>query len=180
MSGYRVVENHVNKERVTFLVTTDETEGAYFKARVEMFEGGKVPMHYHLTMTKKFEMVEGNLALIIGKRSMMLQPGDVVEVPPKTAHKFWNNGRNKIVFNVTFTPAGGFEKAVIVGDSLSADGLSNKNGLPKKLLHTAVMIEWAESYTTMIPLFIQWPLFKMLFKIAQRRGIDKMLEERYL
>ena len=58
----RTIENPLTGERVTFLATAEETNGDYVRIRNETSAGAPGPvMHYHLTYTEAFEMLEGRL-----------------------------------------------------------------------------------------------------------------------
>ncbi len=58
----RTIENPLSGERVTFLVTAQETDGEYVRIRNETSAGAQgVVMHYHLAYTEAFEVLQGSL-----------------------------------------------------------------------------------------------------------------------
>jgi quercetin dioxygenase-like cupin family protein len=83
------LENPVTGERFTFTEVTPERLAFDFALR----EGGKVPIpHVHPTQTERFEVVAGTVRFRLGLRSVLAQPGDVIEVPPGVTHAFANAG----------------------------------------------------------------------------------------
>ena len=64
----RVIENPVLKDRTTFLKTTEETKGEYLLLKSEVGPHGGVPLDYHVTFTERFEVLEGQLNVIVGGR----------------------------------------------------------------------------------------------------------------
>ena len=72
----RVIENPLIGDRVTFLKTTEETNGEYLLAKVELAPHGGNAMHYHLTFTEAFEVLEGRLNVDLDGRHLVLGPGE--------------------------------------------------------------------------------------------------------
>ncbi len=61
----RVIENPIEKTRTTFVKTGEETNGEYLLLKEELAPHGGTPMHYHLSFTEKFEVLEGQLNIMI-------------------------------------------------------------------------------------------------------------------
>jgi mannose-6-phosphate isomerase-like protein (cupin superfamily)/uncharacterized protein YndB with AHSA1/START domain len=49
--------------------------------------GFVVGEHRHVHQTERFEVIEGSMRLVIDGREHLLEPGDVMEVPPGTPHR---------------------------------------------------------------------------------------------
>jgi mannose-6-phosphate isomerase-like protein (cupin superfamily) len=173
----RYIENPVNGEKITFLKTTEDTNGEYLLYEIDLQVKGKVPLHYHTKFQERFKAIEGELGLQVGKETIMLSPGQEITVKPGTVHRFFNPGNKAVKFENEMRPAGEFEKAMRAGDGLAADGKANKAGLPKNILHLALIFQWVGSYFPGVPVSIQEGLFGFLAKIAKRRGMDKELEK---
>ena len=61
----RTIENPLTGERVTFLATAGETNGEYVRIKNETSAGAAgVVMHYHLSYTEAFEVLEGSLDVL--------------------------------------------------------------------------------------------------------------------
>lgn len=56
--------------------------------------GGKPPpTHWHPRQAEQFEVLEGRLTVRVGDDApRRLEPGDVLDVPPRTPHSMWNAG----------------------------------------------------------------------------------------
>lgn len=175
----RRIYNPIQKDYATFLETSGETGGERTLIEIEVAPGGGTPPHYHLTYAEHFEVVEGELQVVVGGETRTLTEGEKAVVPRNTLHNFHNATDEPVTFLITFRPGhAGFEKALRVAYGLAADGLSNSKGLPKNLYHTALLFEWGEG--RMPGLFaLAQPLFRLLARRARRRGIDRELEARY-
>jgi mannose-6-phosphate isomerase-like protein (cupin superfamily) len=171
----RTIENSVGGERVTFLATTEETNGEYVRIRNETSAGARgVVMHYHLAYTEAFEVLEGSLDVCVGTKEnhLVLAEGDSAFVPLNTAHRFWNSSTEPVVFEVEIRPARNFEKAIRAQFGLVNDGKTNDKAIPKNILELALIYELSESYIVGMPLFLQKGIFGALAKIARWRGYD--------
>jgi len=90
----RSLENPVTGEHVTILETTEETEGTLVKTRTTLPGGATgVVLHYHLSYTETFTVVEGRLDMCIGgkKQYRRVESGETVHVPLRVPHCFWNS-----------------------------------------------------------------------------------------
>jgi quercetin dioxygenase-like cupin family protein len=93
-------------DRYTFLVTGEQTGGAYFVMEALVPPGGGPPPHIHHNEDETFYMVEGECSITIGNRIVHARAGDFVSVPRGTVHCFSNDGTTTARMIVTFTPSG--------------------------------------------------------------------------
>ena len=173
----RVIENPVNGEIVTFIKTSEETNGEYMLAEVQLQPNGKIPAHYHTQFTERFKVLEGQLDLVVDKKRIVLNVGEELIIRSPQVHRFCNSSSKIVKFENELRPAGNFEKAARVGDGLVADGKGNKQGLPKNIFHLALIFDWVGSYFPGIPASVQKAIFGSLAKIARWRGMHKDLEK---
>jgi mannose-6-phosphate isomerase-like protein (cupin superfamily) len=120
------------QDEATFTKFACETNGKLTEIDIVLQVGGGNPLHYHKTYSETSVAIEGELGLKVGKKAeiRILQPGETFTVPPNTLHCFFNPGKEKIRFMVKIAPGHeGFEKAIMIGYSLTAEGLFNKNFL---------------------------------------------------
>jgi mannose-6-phosphate isomerase-like protein (cupin superfamily) len=116
---------------MTFLKTSAETNGEYVLIELRSEAGGAVAApHVHPTQTETFEIVSGRMGAKLGRNTVELGPGDVLVVPPKAAHKWWNAGEDSLVFRCEVRPALQFERLIETMFALAADGKTNKKGMP--------------------------------------------------
>jgi quercetin dioxygenase-like cupin family protein len=93
-------------DRYTFLVTGEESGGAYFAMEAYVPPGGGPPPHVHTREDETFYVLEGKLQFLLGDRCVVAGPGDFVSVPRGTVHCFTNGGTERAQMILTFTPAG--------------------------------------------------------------------------
>jgi mannose-6-phosphate isomerase-like protein (cupin superfamily) len=170
----RTIENSVTGERVTFLATAEETNGEYVRIRNETSAGAPgVVMHYHLSYTEAFEVLQGTLDVCVGTNNhIVLAEDESAFVPLNTAHRFWNSSTEPVIFEVEIRPARNFEKSLRAAFGLAEDGKTNDKGVPKNILELALIYELSESYIVGIPLFLQKGIFGALARIARWMGYD--------
>jgi quercetin dioxygenase-like cupin family protein len=93
-------------DHYTFLVTGEESGGAYFAMEALVPPGGGPPPHIHTREDETFYLLEGQLEFLLGEELRIAGPGDFVNVPRGTVHRFLNTGTETARVVLTFTPAG--------------------------------------------------------------------------
>jgi quercetin dioxygenase-like cupin family protein len=178
-TGWRRIYNPIQKDYATFLETSEETGGVRTLMEIEVAPGGGTLPHYHLTYAEHFEVLEGELEVMVGGETRTLLPGQKAVAPIDTLHNFHNATDEMVMFLITLKPGhAGFEKSLRVAYGLAEDGLSNAGGMPKNLYHTALLFEWGEGRLPGLFALAE-PLFRQLARRARRKGIDRELEARY-
>ncbi len=89
-----------------FLVTGEETGGAYFAMEAVVPPGGGPPPHIHRNEDETFYVVEGSCDIRLGDEWVTAGVGDFVNVPRGAVHCFHNAGNAPMRMILTFTPAG--------------------------------------------------------------------------
>ncbi len=170
----RVVDNPVIGDRVTFLQTTQETNGEYLLIQVELTPHGGVnnPLHYHLTFKERFEVRAGRLHVDIDGESLILNAGVTTEAPIGSAHRFYNSSDEPVMFLMEIRPARQFEQGIRVAYGLARDDKTTRRSIPKNIWHAALVFDISETYLRSIPVMLQKAIFSTLARIARRRGID--------
>ena len=54
--------------------------------------GNPPPTHWHPSQHEHFEVLEGELTALVDGDRRALRMGDVLDLPPRTAHAMWNAG----------------------------------------------------------------------------------------
>jgi quercetin dioxygenase-like cupin family protein len=93
-------------DHYTFLVTGEESGGAYFTMEALVPPGGGPPPHIHTREDETFYLLEGEVEFILGGETVAARAGDFVNVPRGTVHRFQNTGAETARLVLTFTPAG--------------------------------------------------------------------------
>ena len=93
-------------DRYTFLVTGEETGGAYFVMEAFVPPGGGPGPHIHTREDETFYVVEGEIEFLLGEELVVAGAGDFVNVPRGVVHRFQNVSGETARLVLTFTPAG--------------------------------------------------------------------------
>lgn len=93
-------------DHYTFLVTGEDSGGAYFAMEALVPPGGGPPPHIHTREGETFYLLEGRVEFLLGEETIVAGPGDFVNVPRGTVHRFQNTGTEIARLVLTFTPAG--------------------------------------------------------------------------
>jgi quercetin dioxygenase-like cupin family protein len=107
------VTNPATGERVTFVRTAVDTGGELLELELTWpQEGQRAAEHVHPEMEERYEVLSGTAAFRIAGEEQTAGPGDVVTVPPNTAHLAWNPTPNPVKLKVEFRPALRWEEFV--------------------------------------------------------------------
>jgi quercetin dioxygenase-like cupin family protein len=110
-------------DQITFLITGEQTDGAFFMAEVLVPPGGGPPPHIHHREEETFYILEGTVTAHVGGKTVNALPGDIVHLPRGIAHSFKNTGNIDAKLIVVVTPAGlekFFEEAFYPAEDCSA------------------------------------------------------------
>jgi quercetin dioxygenase-like cupin family protein len=93
-------------DEITFLITGEQTGGAFFMAEVSVPPGGGTPPHIHHREEESFYLQQGTLTIQVGGKTLNASPGDFICLPRGVAHFFQNTGNVDAKFLVVVAPAG--------------------------------------------------------------------------
>jgi quercetin dioxygenase-like cupin family protein len=175
----REIYNPVQRDRVVFVKTSSETGGEVTLADMEVAPGGGNPLHFHTSFSERFLVEEGEFGAQIARRRLVLHAGESETVRPRVAHRWFNASDRPVRVRLELRPGNeGFERALRIIYGLATDGLTNSSGIPKNLLHLAVLAEMGDTRLAGLtrPLNL---LFGLLARVAHRRGVDAELSRRY-
>src|SRR5215469_4956330 len=68
-------------DQITFLITGEQTGGAFFMAEVSVPPGGGPPPHIHRCEDETFYLQQGTLTIQVGGKTLHATPGDFVYLP---------------------------------------------------------------------------------------------------
>ena len=176
----RTIVNPIIKDKLTFLQTSEESDGKITEAEITLMPGGVNPLHYHKTFSETFTAIDGELGLKLGnKESKILKAGESYTVEPMLLHSFFNPTNREIKFNVKIMPGhSGFENSLRIIYGLAGDGLTDKNTVPKSIKHSAIILCMSDMN---LPGFftLMFPLLKLLAKRAKTSGEEQKLIDKY-
>lgn len=90
----------------TFLVTGEQTGGAYFVMEGLVPPGGGPPPHTHSREDETFYILDGECEIQIDNETFIASAGDFVNLPKDSVHRFTNTGSRPMSMILTFAPAG--------------------------------------------------------------------------
>src|SRR5215472_2674668 len=93
-------------DEIGFLITGEQTGGAFFMAEVSVPPGGGNPPHIHRREEESFYMQQGTLTVNVGLETRTASAGDFVCLPRGVAHSFQNTGTVDAKFLLVAAPAG--------------------------------------------------------------------------
>jgi quercetin dioxygenase-like cupin family protein len=180
MNSPRKIYNPVQKDYVTFLKTSEETNGECTLVEVELAPKGGVGLHYHKTYSEKFDCISGVVSIQLGKEVCHLTAGKSATALANINHRFFNAANEPCVFKVELRPASrGFEQSLQIGYGLAREGEVRSNGFPKDKLALAWLFDISESNLPGWMSIFEFILRKQAKK-AREKGIDKKLVEKYV
>lgn len=178
----QMYENPVTGERMFFHKTAYETGSTLLDIEfwVEPNSQAELAEHIHPYFAEQIEIIEGFAHYRVGKTELPASEGDTVTLPQNVAHIHpWNMGKNilhwrKITqfdrpeMEMLLSSAGFFESLY----ALAQQGKVRKNGLPKNLLQTVVLLHALEpsAYVAGFPIWLQRPLFGLLAALGRAMG----------
>lgn len=135
------------------------------------------PLHYHLGFVEKFAVTDGKLEMRIGSKDRIVAPGETVAIPIGVLHGFSNPHSETVTFTTEIAPAVEFEKFIRSMYGLANDGKTNKDGMPKNLLHLALILDYADLYFPYLPATLQTLTRKLLTGLARKIGAENDLRK---
>jgi len=93
-------------DQITFLITGEQTGGAFFMAEVSVPPGGGTRPHIHHREAETFYLQQGTLTIQVGGKTLRASPGDFVHLPRGVVHCFRNTENVDAKFLLVVTPAG--------------------------------------------------------------------------
>ena len=169
----QTIENPLSGERITFRKTGADTNGELLAFDLELSPDGHVPgMHVHPTQEERFEVVSGTMHFRKGLKKVTAKAGDVVVVPPGTAHKFANGGDETARVRVEVRPALRMENLFETAVELAEDGRTNRKGMPKPLDLALFVREFSDEVQGAFPpVWVQRLTLAPVAWLARKRGL---------
>jgi len=168
-----VVEHPVTGETITFLETSEETDGEYATGELRVRPHGFVAApHIHPIAEESFEIRSGTFTFVVDGEARQVRAGEGATVPAGAPHAWWNAGEEEGVAIVEFRPALKTEEFFESFFGLAQDGkVSQKTGLPNLLWLASIFRTYHDfGYIAKPPLFVQRAVFVPLGAVARLLG----------
>lgn len=166
-------------KQISFNLIHSAADGGPTVTECDLLPGAKTPWHYHTLFSEKFEVLEGELEVGKAGKRYQLKSGDEIVILANETHLFYNRSGSVCRIRTTIDPGNiAFEQASLILLGLTKDGLTNKNGIPKRFSDLALFIYLNNSKMTgamkIAELFLS-----LVAKIAINKGRLKMLQDTY-
>jgi mannose-6-phosphate isomerase-like protein (cupin superfamily) len=144
-------------QRITFVRTSRDTEGAELVVEALMQPGAFMPPHLHLHQEEVFDVLEGVGTFRVEGREVIAGPGDKVVVPARAPHRFSNRSDADVRVRATLRPALRTEELFERLFRLGSEGRVNRLGAPRPLVTAALIREFREEffYLAGVPVVLQ-------------------------
>jgi quercetin dioxygenase-like cupin family protein len=168
------LENPVTGERFTFTEVSEERLAFDFALR----EGGKVPIpHVHPIQTERFAVTHGRVKFRLGRRTVMAEAGDVVEVPPGVSHSFANAGAGEAHMQIEVTPALAMHEMFTEVVEMAQAGRMTRGGLPRNPLALASLARrYDDEAHAPVPRWLQRLVLAPLVWLSRAPGRNAQVE----
>lgn len=93
-------------DRLTLVIPAEATGGAFSLMDIFVVPGGGPPPHIHTVASETFRVIEGEVTLLVGERTVRAGPGATVHVPAGVPHNFRNEGGVPARMLMVIAPAG--------------------------------------------------------------------------
>ncbi len=166
-----IIVNKITGDIVEFLATSAETAGKFTRIKFTIKPGGfKAVEHLHPQFDESFKILSGKLTYILNGEKNSIKAGQQITLPKGIKHVHFNDEREDLVMEQTFSPSLDVEVFLQNLFGLTAEGRF-KNGSPQFLQ----LIMWqrkleAKTYITKIPVGAQKLLSYALAPVGSMLG----------
>jgi len=173
-----VFDDPVLRQRFRFSRAADEEGAEVLHVDTWVDPGGGVTPHVHPAMEERFEVLEGQLSFLSGRKWQTASAGETVVVPPGVRHAYRNRGEETAHMTCHARPPSTLQEFLEDTVALSRAGKITRQGIPKSLSGLLAGAVLAERYRDMVvlgfpplpPPFLQRALFPALARLGERRG----------
>lgn len=180
-NGQRVLENPVSGEKVIIHTSARNSDGRHWalEAFIPAYKGKIVAAHFHPRATERFEIIAGQARYMVAGKEYDAAPGDVITVPPGTAHIHpWSNSAEGLHYRqsteldqVDFAALVKFDTMVETLFALAQEGKVNAQGQPTPLQLAVILRDvQPEGYLAGLPIWLQHALIGGLAGIGRLFG----------
>jgi quercetin dioxygenase-like cupin family protein len=162
------IENKRTGQRMIFLKTWAETNGT--QLQIECFSpvtSAREPEHIHPYQENRFQIISGELTFRINGKEQTAYAGDIVSIPEKVPHCFWNSGDTEAHYMQEFFPALRIDNLFETFFALARDGKLSKKGAPNIFRASLIMLAHEKELRLSKP---SWTIQKLLFKLLAPVG----------
>jgi quercetin dioxygenase-like cupin family protein len=164
-----VIENPITGERITFLKTTQETNGELLRFEYVLPPEFTIPEHVHPHQEERHEILSGTLRGRVGGQERDYEEGERVVGPAGVPHAWQNpSSEEELRFVSELRTPLVFETLMETTFGLARDGKTTKQGIPKDPLQLAVLVDETRGmfYSSRVPVAVQEALLALFAVLA--------------
>jgi quercetin dioxygenase-like cupin family protein len=167
----RVIDNPISGERIVIQTTAAQSGGQLLSFDLFLPPNGRVPArHVHPAQTEQFTVVEGRIRFRLGRRTILVSPGETVRVPPGTAHWFGNTGATVARMHVEVRPALRMEELLVRAGGMGIERRIPGVRIPRLTDLAGVLLEFQhEIAVPSVPAFVVRAVLTPLAWLGRRR-----------
>lgn len=167
----QILTNPDSGDIYEFLETAKDTNGQRVTMKMTLKSKGKlVPNHFHTLQDEHFEVVSGNLTILLDGKNLVLTQGEKMTLPKNKPHNHYNASNETVVLIQSVTPALDFDYLLenIIGLTIDGKMPNGKAGLIQEL----VTLKYLDSKTYLadIPQGMQKLLMNVIGPIGRIFG----------
>jgi quercetin dioxygenase-like cupin family protein len=170
-----VIEHPSFGAQVTFLETSEQTNGDLLRVEVVLPPGFSMPEHVHPGQEERHEILSGTLRARVGGQERDYKVGQRVVGPPAVPHA-WSNPSDDEELRIVseHRPVGHMEHMLEAGSAIARDFEGDKKGALKHLLRAAVLLDEIKEdfYFTGTPMRALMSGFVALAPVGRMLGYD--------
>lgn len=167
----QILSNPDTGDVYEFLETAKDTNGQRVTVKMTLKSKGElVPNHLHALQDEHFEVLSGNLTILLDGKKQVLTQGEKMTLPKNKPHNHYNANNEAVVFIQSITPALDFDYLIenIIGLAIDGKMPNGKAGLIQELV-TLKYLD-SKSYLANIPQGVQRFLMNIVGPIGRLFG----------
>lgn len=167
----QVLINPTNGDSYEFIETARDTHGARVTLKATIRSTGPlVPSHFHVLQDETFEVLSGQLTVVLDGQTKQLAAGEKITLPKNIPHNHFNAEHTAVTYIQSVSPALDFDYLIENLVGLAADGKSKngKYGLMQELV-TMKYLD-SKSYLADLPVALQKLLMHTIAPIGRLMG----------
>lgn len=174
-----VLENPVSGQRIVFRKTASQTDGELLEVECVYTKPtpSRPPVHYHPGQEERFEVLSGEVRVVIDGGERAYDEGEEFVVPPGVPHGMWSEeAGTRLTWQIR--PALKTEAFFETLWGLAASGKTGESGAPNLLQGALIAREYADEFRLASPPWVvQRILFGVLAPAARLLGYGLRLPE---
>jgi quercetin dioxygenase-like cupin family protein len=176
-----VIVGRATGQRAIMLLGTEDSQGGPIALHLFVRPGGgDLGEHLHPSLTERFRVLSGRVAVRLDGVERILEAGDDLIVPPGVSHRWWNAGSNEAEMLVQVDEGRRYELLLCTLFGFGNDRLTTRKGNPRLLQRAVIMREFRD-VTEFVkpPRLLQRTLYALLAPVGQALGYQPVYP-RYL